>query len=681
MTNKKIALDIMVNISNEDISVQDLNKELAKARDLLAQVGEEAGDEFKALKKVVETADGSLQNAADTLDKINGETKDFKENLNDTEKAGKNAEKGTKALSGGIKGIGLAIKALGIGLIIGAFKLLQEAFSRNQKVADFFAAAMDTVSIVINKVVDVVTSVIEKVSESSKGFEGLRKTIGGLITLAITPLKLNFFAIKLVLQEAQLAWESSFFGNKDPQEIKALNEKIKSTTLAISETKKEAIIAGQQVVNNIGKAVNEFGGLVSGVVEGVTNISVKGAFETAKANKALENTAKLAAAEQAKLLNIYDRQAELQRQIRDDTSKDIAVRKAANEELGRVLENQISAMTRMANLQVSAAAAELAANKSNIDLQVALKDAEANRLGILAQVEGLRSEQQVNKIALDKEEIEMLKSKSQSEADLAYQRKVFDAQQITDKMEQLNTLRKIEEERATEEQARLQAVIDGANAGTQAKIDAQIALDEFLEDNRQKTIEINLQILEENVAMWEREDAIEIKRYQDKIAREKELQAFRIKSTYDMFAALSALTTAFAKGDEESQKKAFKINKALNLSVAIMQTAQAVTGALTAGGNPIKLATGAQFVEAGIAAAVGAAQIATIAKTQFGGGANGIDTNIPTPNQNNGLQPRAFTNPNVNIPQAASRVYVVETDISNSIKGVEGIYNRAVVVE
>ena len=51
-------------------------------------------------------------------------------------------------------------------------------------------------------------------------------------------------------------------------------------------------------------------------------------------------------------------------------------------------------------------------------------------------------------------------------------------------------------------------------------------------------------------------------------------------------------------------------------------------------GNPIKLATGAQFVEAGIAAAVGAAQVATIASQQFnagGGGGGNVSTSIPQP--------------------------------------------------
>ena len=87
--------------------------------------------------------------------------------------------------------------------------------------------------------------------------------------------------------------------------------------------------------------------------------------------------------------------------------------------------------------------------------------------------------------------------------------------------------------------------------------------------------------------------------------------------------ALGDLASAFAKDDEAGAKKAFKINKAVGISQAVISTGLAITAALTAGGNPVKLATGTQFVEAGIAAATGASSIATIAKTQFqGGGGN-----------------------------------------------------------
>jgi hypothetical protein len=95
---------------------------------------------------------------------------------------------------------------------------------------------------------------------------------------------------------------------------------------------------------------------------------------------------------------------------------------------------------------------------------------------------------------------------------------------------------------------------------------------------------------------------------------------------------LSDATTLFTTKNEKDAKAQFKIQKAFNLSSAIINTALAVTGALTAGGNPIKLATGMQFVEAGIAAAAGAVNIAKISAQQFEGGNANMDSNIPNAN-------------------------------------------------
>jgi hypothetical protein len=123
--------------------------------------------------------------------------------------------------------------------------------------------------------------------------------------------------------------------------------------------------------------------------------------------------------------------------------------------------------------------------------------------------------------------------------------------------------------------------------------------------------------------------ALDIKYDKDKqdlenaeLARKRE----NTKKGIDMaMSALSVLNDAIQAGagkSEKDQRRAFKAQKAFNLASAVVNTYLAVTGALTAGGNPIKLATGMQFVEAGIAGATGALQIAKIAKTQFEGGAS-----------------------------------------------------------
>lgn len=136
-------------------------------------------------------------------------------------------------------------------------------------------------------------------------------------------------------------------------------------------------------------------------------------------------------------------------------------------------------------------------------------------------------------------------------------------------------------------------------------------------------------------------------RTKEEIELENSSRQQKLQMASSALSILSDATTLFTARNEKDARNQFKINKALSLSSAVVNTALAVTGALTAGGNPIKLATGIQFVEAGIAAASGAVSIAKISATQFGGfggGGGGGDKTTPTPSQTN----QAVT-PNFNI--------------------------------
>ena len=83
---------------------------------------------------------------------------------------------------------------------------------------------------------------------------------------------------------------------------------------------------------------------------------------------------------------------------------------------------------------------------------------------------------------------------------------------------------------------------------------------------------------------------------------------------------LMSIMDSLGKQDKASAKRRFQINKALGVAQAGINTYMAVNAALTAGGNPIKLATGAQFVEAGVALTMGLANVAKIAATKFNDG-------------------------------------------------------------
>jgi vacuolar-type H+-ATPase subunit I/STV1 len=103
----------------------------------------------------------------------------------------------------------------------------------------------------------------------------------------------------------------------------------------------------------------------------------------------------------------------------------------------------------------------------------------------------------------------------------------------------------------------------------------------------------------------------------DELAEAVEVWNAKLDMASNMFGALSDLATAFAGDSEAQQKRAFNINKVVGISQAVISTAQGIMAQLAV---PQSALTGTSFIKAGIVAATGAAQIATIAKTQFKGG-------------------------------------------------------------
>lgn len=120
------------------------------------------------------------------------------------------------------------------------------------------------------------------------------------------------------------------------------------------------------------------------------------------------------------------------------------------------------------------------------------------------------------------------------------------------------------------------------------------------------------------------------KRVEDEEQLEKQVKEKKVKMAYDAFSIIQGVADLFAQGNEADQKKAFQLNKAVNIGQAIMNTAQGVTAALSGGGNLGKVATGLNFVEAGLIGTIGALNIAKIANTQFQGGGNNGGGNTPT---------------------------------------------------
>jgi hypothetical protein len=373
--------------------------------------------------------------------------------------------------------LGNAVKALGIVTVIaGAFNFFKEALGKNQKVADTLAAVFGTIASVLNQVVNVVINVISQVSKSTNGFDALGKVLTGILTLAITPFKAAFFAIKLTIQELQLAWEDSFLGDKDQVKIKELTKSINETKDSLKETGKDAINAGKDIATNFIDAAKSIGDVVSGTIDGVKKIDVGATFEQQKAIIRLKNSAELAAATLAGLVEKYDRQAEAQRQIRDDETKSIDDRIKANNKLGKILELQRKAQLAQAAQILAAAQAEANADKTNIQLQKAVIDAKNNVAAVEAQITGLLSEQKVNSVGLAKIKIELAKQEAQALNQRTLNEQKAAAELIKNENDKLAEKKRIFEEEKKLEIARLQANVDAVNVGTEARTAAEIEL-------------------------------------------------------------------------------------------------------------------------------------------------------------------------------------------------------------
>jgi hypothetical protein len=198
----------------------------------------------------------------------------------------------------------------------------------------------------------------------------------------------------------------------------------------------------------------------------------------------------------------------------------------------------------------------------------------------------------------------------------------------------------------------------------QAVNDKYFTLEELAKGNAEQ-----LKIIETAKAL--EIEAIDKKSKEKQIANENELRQKRLQLAGQAFTAIGDIIGAFTAKNDKDARKQFQIQKAFNLAAAVTNTAMAVTGALTAGGNPIKLATGMQFVEAGIAAATGAVNIAKIASARFGSGGGGGDSGAPpatggvvAPNLN--VVGDTGINQLATLQQQPVKAYVVSNDVTSA---------------
>jgi len=438
-------------------------------------------------KKVVIDFELKYKEAAKQIEGLQKELENVNESVEDVNTSAKKSEKGLSSFG---KTLGTIGKAGGIIFLLEkAFEGLKAAINSNQQVADTLAVVMGTIGQVFTEVGNVLVSVYNNISSTTENFDALGRVVSNVFKIAIAPFKLTIDGLALGFYAAQLAWEQSFLGSGDTEKIEALNSKIDETKQSLLDTAVGVAEAGSAIATDFTEAVSEVGNVGSQLVEGLSEISVKSIAENVKANQQLKKSADEARIVNQGLIEQYDRQAEQQRQIRDNDLKNIDDRIQANNDLKATLDEQKESMLANADLMIQQA--ELQFNLSGLEEdRLALLEARNEKKAIEAQIEGFMSEQESNRVALLKEKMELELSNDEATALRQTEQRNFNAEMEENEVTRIQTmLNNLEIERGIEEE-RLRIKIDSYEEGTQAFQDAQNELLDYQQATDQQQVKL-----------------------------------------------------------------------------------------------------------------------------------------------------------------------------------------------
>jgi hypothetical protein len=219
------------------------------------------------------------------------------------------------------------------------------------------------------------------------------------------------------------------------------------------------------------------------------------------------------------------------------------------------------------------------------------------------------------------------KEKAEREKEIADEKARLE-KQAQDQAELLAQISQLEDEylnsKISKEQQEINAVNDKYFATLEA---ARLAGEEtfLLEEAQQQAIlDIQKRYADEKKALDKELDDKKKETAEAELLREQALQDAKLSLASESLGAISNLVNTFAGKSEESQKRAFKITKAMNIAQAVMDTYKGANAIFaSAAANPSTILFPAQpFITAGIAIASGLANVATIARQEFQGGSS-----------------------------------------------------------
>lgn len=522
-----------------------------------------------ASRKIKYEIEFDAEGAIKSLEKLGVEVDDVTEKVDSIDDGAKKSTKGMKGLGVSIKGLASATGILA--LVSAAVEILSEAFRNNQAVMDTVNTATTALGIAFNDFFNFIGDNVGAITGFfSDIFEDPMKHIEALGNAVKENLIERFMSLLEV------------YGHLG----KSLQHLFEGEFTKAWESVKEAGTEAVDVVTGVDGSLEKITETVDNATDAVINYTTstwKSAAAVTQMNKDLETLA----IRQQGLKENYDLLAEQQRQIRDDETRTISDRIAANERLGKILDEQAQLEKDTINARIFALSEQQRLLGNTTERQNEILTLTNELAEVDARVAGFKSEQLTNQNSLLREQAEVMKE--------------LDAIGLDE-----TTKRLAEAEAVYDERTRL-AMLYVEDEAERARILAAI----------EKELQDEIQAIEDEA----RDKAAAAQKEQDA----KALAAAKAKQ--EAINSISAQGFDFANNLNNlleatgiaSAEQTFKREKALGIVQAIVNTAVGVTQALKEPFGIVK--------SIGIAAA-GAAQIAAIKNTEFsaasyaGGGAS-----------------------------------------------------------
>ena len=577
-----------------------------------------------ALKVTVDTSEveQSVEKTTGTVEDLGKTTKKTSSEMKQGFKA---AEQGTKGLGSSIGGL---IKSLGIiGAAMVVFNFMKDLLMKNQKIMDALNVATTALEILLNKLFESVEPIGDAMASA---FEDPKQAISDL-----------WDAIKLNLINRLEGFIEGW---------QAVGKAIKG----VFDLDWDAVKNGAE---DFGKALIKVGtGLDEEqqrkIVDGVKNFAnetlkaTEIALDHAKVLTVLQNELELLEAGQKKVQMTYQRDAELQRQRRDDIRLTLDERIEANDKLGKILDEQIKVEQVLADKRLELAIKERDELGATVERKAAVLLAEGEIADLRERIAGQESEQLTNQAGLEKELFDI-----QQELRVA----TLDAREK--ELEELDIYYE-----ALQEKARLAGETD---------VEIEAAKIKALEDLKNKFIKEDLD-----------KEADATKKRVDMQRKEKDA---RLSAASGMIAGLGSLVEALG----NQSKASVAIQKTLAIAQIAIDTAKSISAGI-AGATTSATATGPGafvatpiFIATTIATILGAvgSAVGILNSVPGGGGASVPSISVPTASAAPSFNPVTTNTTELGGTEQAElapiQAFVVETQITGNQENVNQIEGQA----